>query len=160
MRTLKTKFPCKQCGAPAEVERLRDEKFATCDPCARRARALSYVNCLHAAGRRSADAGNAAQNEEGLLAEWFKGLSQHTEALSLAVKALPDLGPGDRRKLLVGSASWFGWIQRRLNDLKPRLDELADEAGFPVVDGGLKASSPPEEAVRPPVALAIVKGGA
>lgn len=159
MRYLKTKFPCTRCGAPAEVERLRHEKYAICEPCAKRLRAIQRIELFHSAGTSHTTRGNAAATEEELLTEWFQGLSDHTAALAMSVKGLSALGPADRRRVMLRAQSWLKWIRRRLKDLDPRMAVIADETGFPLLDGGLKTPAEADEH-RPAVSLTVLKGGA
>jgi hypothetical protein len=139
-RTLKTKFPCKTCGAEAEVGRLSEGPHATCDRCAERHRAFARVGSFdwsldHAVkrARAAADEGRELDALEG----WLDAASKSLESSRACVKALDVTTSTERRLYLRAARSRARWAANVAQQLESFFASLIDEAshGFTLLNG-------------------------
>jgi hypothetical protein len=157
-RVLKTLYPCKGCGTPAQVERRRDAPHATCDRCAARARFRSSWSWKLEDAEKHALRGNAAGAESTSLfvREWLRALSSKLEAAS-AMLAFPDwFELRERRKLVRAALARMEKVQEQLGELAfyaaGLVAEVNQEAGIEgVLSGGGAASE-----TRMPANLRVV----
>lgn len=137
-RYLKTKFPCRHCGEPTEVERLREKDFATCERCGERYRARSRAHWVDEDAKKKREHAEDADNTFDLVLRWLKAAERRVEAAALFVEALPVLTPSERRHYLKAAKSRARHVHSILEQLGKHFDELiADEDhGFRVLEGG------------------------
>lgn len=157
-RALKTKFPCRLCGVPAEVERLRDAKRAECDACAERQQILSRFNTLNSIARRTAAVANSgADADEGgrFVARWIHSCVLSLEAAAVATKGAQRFSPRDKRRLLLNARKLCAHVVRSLDTLDGEwFDGLVAEAGGVEL---LAGEAEPAVEVRPAPSLRLVR---
>lgn len=160
-RALKTKFPCRVCSAPAEVERLRDAPRAICSRCASRESLFRTVHYRDKeAKRRLAEVDGKVESSAEIMRGVLMGMAQKLTAAAACLEALGvAASPAEQRHLVRcarGRAAYaVAELQVNASHFEEALAEIAEEAGLAVVQGGLaEEAAMPSRAATP---LRVVK---
>lgn len=148
-RVLKTKFPCKTCGEPAEVERLRYAEHAMCDRCSARNEAIRRWRWREDSIRRRADEANGKDDDRDRLTSWLDVVADQLKAVADRVRSLPRLTPAERRHVAIGAASRLKAARgnlRRLAVLMSRVEKESDT--LEIFSGSGEASEVPPPVLR------------
>lgn len=142
-RTLKTKFPCRVCRAPAEVERLREGPTAMCERCARRQSLFSTIAYRDKeVSRRLAEVDGKVETSAELMRGVLMAMAQKLTAAAACLEAVEvAASPAEQRHLVRcargRAAEAVGHLQVNASHFEEALGEITEEAGLAVVQGGL-----------------------
>lgn len=155
-KMLKTKFPCRSCGVPAEVRRLRDGDTALCQPCGVRVRALQRIDLCDWATDRSVARAQEAEDVLPLLIEWLKSSELATSASRVAMEAIRSALPTEVPRLVRvarGRSRWAHDVLRQLEEFfDAALTEAKSQRPLQVLDGDGEIPTDPAPA-RPELKL-------
>lgn len=168
-RPLKTKFPCKHCGEPAEVTKLRYGEFARCPKCAERQRLYSLANYRDEECTRRLKKAHAAYNaapddrdSRAWLAELFRALGVKLEAAAHCMEAVnvaPDV-PTQRHlvRVAVQRGEWVrDAIGMNVHHFSEAASEILEGAGFAVLKGDGVPDGLPADVAPRRVRLSVVR---
>jgi hypothetical protein len=159
-RVLKTKFPCRHCGDPAPVARLRDAPQAQCEPCMRRRGALMMIAYAdESAERERAKVDGKAETWLAAADGVLKSAERWVTGAQRCVEVVPHVRALERRTWIeVGARSRVRAAMRLLEDLEQRLLVLAAEElpqGLEVIASASDDIQPAPE--RTPPVLRLVR---
>lgn len=148
-RVLKTKFPCSECGAPADVARLRDGPRALCVRCVTRRRAFSSVHANDSRSHEHVRAGRAASTSAGVLSAALRASAAQLEAAARCLDALPVArGVPEERHLIRCADSRIDWsldtVRLNRRHLQRAKDDILTQRGLSVIQGQGERLETPE----------------
>lgn len=141
-RPLKTKFPCRVCRAPAQVERLREGPTAMCERCARRQSLFSTIAYRDKeVSRRLAEVDGKAETSAKLMHGVLLAMAEKLRAAACLEAVEVAASPAEQRHLVRcargRAAEAVGHLQVNASHFEEALQEITEEAGLAVVQGGL-----------------------
>lgn len=147
-RYLKTKYPCRECGEPAEVMHTSHAKLAICQPCSkRRGRLMSIDYADREVVRLGIEGNNLDRPEPERLGKWLRAVAAELVAAAKCVEAVPDVQPGETLRMWRGTRKRMEWADATIEKLLPLLEaareEIVDDLHIDVIDGeGVAVESP------------------
>lgn len=151
-RMLKTKFPCRDCKVPTEVERLRYADKATCPLCSSRRLALSKIHWADERFSRELKKVNGVESEiVPFLIGWLKALEASIEGSRHCLETLDVAHAREVPSLTRSARNRARTAKKYLEELAPFFEELIAEAKsnrpMTLLEGGAEL---PSEGSAPP----------
>lgn len=126
-RVLKTKYPCRVCGGPAEVASRKLIDRAICEPCLSRDDAYRRVNWSQARALEAFGAVNVKTDDVvELLRGVLKACGSMTESAELTLAALPHAKAHERRRLVRAAKARAMWAEEKLRQCLAFFDEAEE----------------------------------
>lgn len=150
-RMLKTKFACKDCGAPAEVARLAEGPDARCPPCIQRRRDSNRINWADWAADREVAAAREEEELRQFLIGYLKAVEERVRAARFALEAMRSAFPRELVRLVRIARGRARWGRNVLAQLEDFFDEAVavakSDRPMQVLEGGGEL---PVETIPPP----------
>lgn len=160
-RKLKTKYPCRVCGEPAEVASRKLIDRAICEPCLARDEAYRRVNWSQRIALEEFRAVNGKVSDVVVLLRGIlKACDGFAKSAELTLAALAHTPERERRRMVRAAKARAGWAEEKLRQCRAFFDEA--EESQPVESVRLVASQEvpedsPVDTAHP--ALMLVVGG-
>ena len=151
MRALKTKFPCRDCGTPAEVGSLCEKDHARCPRCRERTRLLRLAQWADDESNRyfEAVADDHESPEAARMARYLRAAEERVQAARWLAEAVAHALPGERHQFIriaQARAAWAASVLSKMGLLAGAA--IREETGLEPLDGGCEVSPPRLPALR------------